>query len=62
MPGIQTHKEHSLMDSEVMDVLRELGCFSATVENPIDETADCAVDGDDLDSIDDQWIDLGGEG
>ena len=50
------------MDSEVMDVLRELGCFSATVENPIDETADCAVDGDDLDSIDDQWIDLGGEG
>ena len=44
------------MDSEVLDVMRELGCFSAgpgLVADLID---------DEQDPFDELWIDLGGEG
>ena len=50
------------MDSGAMEVLHELGCFTATVATPIDETADSPVDRDNLDLIDELWIDIGGEG
>ena len=43
------------MDNEVMDVLRELGCFSA---NAVDDSPE-AEEGNELDNL---YIDLGGEG
>jgi hypothetical protein len=47
------------MDSDVRDVLKQLECVT---ESPIDETADSPVEGDERDSIDELWIDIGGEG
>lgn len=44
------------MDHEVIEVLRELGCFSA---GALPAISTCR---DDEDELDDLWIDLGGEG
>ena len=49
------------MDSDVKDVLQQLGRVSATA-SPIEETADSPVDSDELDEFDNLWIDIGGEG
>lgn len=47
------------MDSEVLEVMRELGCYSAIPGNdPLDE---CDFN-DVQDEFGDLWIDLGGEG
>jgi hypothetical protein len=43
------------MDQDVLDVLRELGCYSANV---VDESPE-AETGDELDEL---YIDIGGEG
>ena len=50
------------MDSDMKDVLQQLGCASATVATPVDEAADSPVDSDELDEFDNLWIDIGGEG
>lgn len=50
------------MDSDVLDVMQELGCFSAGTANSIDEVADNVADAAEQDLADDLWIDLGGEG
>ena len=49
------------MDSEVLDVLQELGCFSAAAGS-IDESAGSTVDIPEQDPVGDLWIDIGGEG
>jgi hypothetical protein len=43
------------MDHEVLDVLRELGCFSADAIEVVPE----AEEGNELDNL---YIDIGGEG
>jgi hypothetical protein len=52
-----------MMDTDVLDVLHELGCFSGSSEpDLVDETAGDSADADSADGLDDLWIDLGGEG
>lgn len=52
------------MDNDVLDVLCELGCFSAGSLEPdlVDETAGDGANANDIAVLDDPWIDLGGEG
>ncbi len=52
------------MDNDVLDVLCELGCFSAGSVEPdlVDETTSMGGGADDFAVLDDPWIDLGGEG
>lgn len=49
------------MDSDVLDVLQELGCFSAAAGS-IDDVADNPTHAIETNPIDDPWFDIGGEG
>jgi hypothetical protein len=53
-----------MMDNDVLDVLCELGCFSARSPEPdlVDETTGDGAGAEELAVLDDPWIELGGEG